>query len=382
MKSNMFSHHHTHTGVKQTSTGIQSGMGSREFPQRMIRYPSKVTFYVFSLSRSRMDSISEIWFYRLRFCFGWQVRCCVLCVSGEKCPSVSQTVETRALKADKEVKDKKKANRTDWLTSPFPPGLVVGLHGLGCQWMRCLLCARPLYRCHLSRKQRHNSWVNCPSSSPTPRFTSLNPTHTHIQSRSVTTVKILTQTADKHKNTVSVSSRQNKLPGGLVWGFVSRMELCDLLLSTEVQSRLLHCTAGWNTSTVGVVYVCGLVFTASERVFFFLWCRAESEESRGGLDGILVTCSCHWLHFVAPFASPLLEAKAGRRGGGNKKRGRKSAREGEERGIRRDLLLQWDWLHFVVFTPSPPQTNRPRSGSKHPQLRRRIGFYNVLPWTF
>ena len=47
MKSNMFSHHHTHTGVKQTSTGIQSGMGSREFPQRMIRYPSKVTFYVF-----------------------------------------------------------------------------------------------------------------------------------------------------------------------------------------------------------------------------------------------------------------------------------------------------------------------------------------------
>lgn len=139
-------------------------------------------FYVFPLSRSRMDSISEIWFYRLRFCFGWQVRCCVLCVSGEKCPSVSQTVETRALKADKEVKDKKKANRTDWLTSPFPPGLVVGLHGLGCQWMRRLLCARPLYRCHLSRKQRHNSWVNCPSSSPTPRFTSLNPTHTHSES--------------------------------------------------------------------------------------------------------------------------------------------------------------------------------------------------------
>lgn len=125
MKSNMFSHHHTHTGVKQTSTGIQSGMGSREFPQRMIRYPSKVTFYVFSLSRSRMDSISEIWFYRLRFCFGWQVRCCVLCVSGEKCPSVSQTVETRALKADKEVKDKKKQTAlTDWHPCFLPAWLL------------------------------------------------------------------------------------------------------------------------------------------------------------------------------------------------------------------------------------------------------------------
>lgn len=140
------------------------------------------------------------------------------------------------------------------------------------------------------------------------------------------------------------------------------MELSDLLLSTEVQSRLLHCTAGWNTNTVGV---CTCVWS------YILWPRKGcfrdavligGEERRVGLDGILVTCSCYWLHFVALCVStPWGKGRQERRRKEKKGQRREDERRGmqssvKDWGIRcyhSNLLLWYDWLHFVATADRP-----------------------------
>lgn len=163
----------------------------------------------------------------------------------------------------------------------------------GCQWMHTLLCALPLYRCHLSHKQRDNSWVNYPSSSASHGSLRLSHlythnhiythTHTDIHSPSLTTAK---STHRLQTNINTLRPRQNYLPADLVGSFVSRMEFSDLLLSTDVQRGLhkVERLTRW-------VFACmwGLVSMASERAFLMLY----RLEQRRGLDGILVTCSCY-----------------------------------------------------------------------------------------
>lgn len=108
----------------------------------------------------------------------------------------------------------------------FLPGLVIGLHGLDCQWMCSLLCALPLYRCHLSHKQTHNSWVNHPSSSPTRGlfqafylFFTLSITH----SESITHHSKSTRRLQTNINTLSLILIQTEL---VPWRFSLRV--CQL----------------------------------------------------------------------------------------------------------------------------------------------------------
>lgn len=61
------------------------------------------------------------------------------------------------------------------------------------------------------------------------------------------------------------------------------MELSDLLLSTEVQSRPLHCTAGWNTNTVGVC-MCVVSYLWPRRGCFYDAVLIGGEERRGERD--------------------------------------------------------------------------------------------------
>lgn len=185
-----------------------------------------------------------------------------------------------------------------WLTSLSPPSLGVGPCDQGCQWKYSLLCVFLLYCCYLSHRQLCKLSTN-------PRFTFSFLSHTHTHSESITHhSQIHAQTAGKHKHSQSRLQIE-----AAPWRFgLSWIELSDPLLSTDVQSRQQRCT----------VCVCGLIFMALEKVL-------EDEERRG--DGILVTCSCYWLHFVA-----LCSSSSQRQAGEEKKikEGTDSRRKGQE----------------------------------------------------
>lgn len=86
----------------------------------------------------------------------------------------------KSLKATKEGKIRRENCAVVQIMIDIPVSFPVGLHGLGCQRMYSLLCALSLYRCHLLHTQRHNSWVNYPSSSATQGLLlSLSLTYTH-----------------------------------------------------------------------------------------------------------------------------------------------------------------------------------------------------------
>lgn len=125
--------------------------------------------------------------------------------------------------------------------------------------------------------------------STNPRFTfsflsvSITYTHTHIQNPSVTTAKFMHR-LQANINTNSYPDRSSSLE---VWSELDRVVWSAVINWRIKSTATLHCRVEYWHSVCGIIF---MAFGSSVR----RW-----EERREGLDGILVTCSCYWLHFVA-----------------------------------------------------------------------------------